>query len=515
MAAVYLARQIDLDRIVALKELRVFRSVEASFAQRFLREARLAGSFSHPNIVTVHDYFEHDGLPYIAMEYLPQGSLRRHVGRVTLAQVGGVLEGVLAGLEHAERRQIVHRDIKPENLLVTGEGGVKIADFGIAKATVSVETVGFMTATGMTVGTPNYIAPEQAMARELGPWTDLYSVGIMAFELFVGRAPFADTQEPMAIVLRQINEPVPRLSDVVPNVDRWVSDWIAWLASKAPNERPQSAAQAWDVLEEGLIARLGPRWRHGARLLDPGERPADFQRRPAASRVARSERTTRRSVDPRLAATVPPRKPVAGATRVRARRRLLPASLRLAAAVAVMAVAGLALAGRHGPPATQSAATDVPLTTASDRSPTTASTVAAAPTANAAVLADRVGPARAQARKYSSAADAIAKRPGGSKSDAQLVAALRRIDRDYRTAAAAAARGDLAGYTDAITAASAGEKVVAGRLADAGPPASTTKPPPAQTPSTVPRSRTPTQPAPSPCSGDSASDDPSDDACGE
>jgi len=90
MAAVYLARQIDLDRIVALKELRVFRSVEASFAQRFLREARLAGSFSHPNIVTVHDYFEHDGLPYIAMEYLPQGSLRRHVGRVTLAQVGGV-----------------------------------------------------------------------------------------------------------------------------------------------------------------------------------------------------------------------------------------------------------------------------------------------------------------------------------------------------------------------------------------------------------------------------------------
>src|SRR4051812_10712360 len=180
MATVYVARQLDLDRSVALKELRAFRTFEPSFAQRFLREARLAGSFSHPNIVTVYEYFEYDRVPYIAMEYLPRGSLRPFVGHLTLAQTGGGLEGLLAGLAHAERRGVVHRDIKPENLLVTLEGGVKIADFGIAKATLSLES-NSLTAVGTTVGTPNYIAREQAMAGKLGPWTDLYSVGVTAF----------------------------------------------------------------------------------------------------------------------------------------------------------------------------------------------------------------------------------------------------------------------------------------------------------------------------------------------
>jgi serine/threonine protein kinase len=98
MALVYLARQTDLDRYVALKELGAFHASDPSFAQRFLRESRVAGSLSHPNIVTVHDYFEHDGTPYIAMEYVERGSLRPYVGRMDLAQIGGVLEGLLAGL---------------------------------------------------------------------------------------------------------------------------------------------------------------------------------------------------------------------------------------------------------------------------------------------------------------------------------------------------------------------------------------------------------------------------------
>src|SRR3954453_19592229 len=107
MATVYLARQIDLDRLVALKELAALRMPDASVAQRFLREARLAGSLSHPNIVTVHDYFERDGVPYIAMEYVERGSLRRYIGSLSLGQIGAVLEGVLAGLAHAERHTIV------------------------------------------------------------------------------------------------------------------------------------------------------------------------------------------------------------------------------------------------------------------------------------------------------------------------------------------------------------------------------------------------------------------------
>src|SRR6201986_1457648 len=112
-------------------------------AERFVRESRLAGSLNHPNIVTVLEYFEHDGVPYIAMEYVPGGSLRPHVGRLSLPQLIGVLEGVLSGLDHAGSAGIVHRDLKPENLMVTGEGRIKIADFGIAKATASAMGASF------------------------------------------------------------------------------------------------------------------------------------------------------------------------------------------------------------------------------------------------------------------------------------------------------------------------------------------------------------------------------------
>ena len=120
MATVYLARQTDLDRFVALKELASLHSADEAFAERFLRESRMAGSLSHPNIVTVHDYFEEDGTPYISMEYLERGSLRPLVGKLSFAQVCGVLEGLLAGLQHASSRGIVHRDMKPENVMVTG-----------------------------------------------------------------------------------------------------------------------------------------------------------------------------------------------------------------------------------------------------------------------------------------------------------------------------------------------------------------------------------------------------------
>src|SRR5438034_3842074 len=119
MARVFLARQTDLDRLVALKELSAFHASDPQFAQRFLRESRLAGSLSHPNIVTVHEYFEHEGTPYISMEYVPLGSLRPYVGRLSLAQVVGVVEGMLAGLTHAESKGVVHRDLKPENVMVT------------------------------------------------------------------------------------------------------------------------------------------------------------------------------------------------------------------------------------------------------------------------------------------------------------------------------------------------------------------------------------------------------------
>src|SRR5829696_7181953 len=271
MAVVYLSRQTDLDRFVALKELGAFHASDASFAQRFLRESRVAGSLSHPNIVTVHDYFEHDGTPYIAMEYVERGSLRPYVSKMTMAQIGGVLEGLLAGLTHAEANGIVHRDLKPENLMVTADGRVKIADFGIAKATTKMQTGAFLTATGTTVGTPTYMAPEQAMAQEIGPWTDLYSVGCMAFELFTGNIPFHDSDAPMAILLRHVNEPIAPVKSIRPEVDQGISDWIERLLVKEPTQRTQSAQDAWDDFEEIVLGLLGPRWRREARLVEKAE----------------------------------------------------------------------------------------------------------------------------------------------------------------------------------------------------------------------------------------------------
>src|SRR3954447_10251703 len=115
MGVVYLARQTDLDRLVALKQMIAFYA-DPALTRRFERESRLAGSLNHPNVVTVLDFFEHDGSHYIAMEYVERGSLRPYVGTLSLAQIGGVLEGLLSGLQAAAQRGIVHRDLKPENL---------------------------------------------------------------------------------------------------------------------------------------------------------------------------------------------------------------------------------------------------------------------------------------------------------------------------------------------------------------------------------------------------------------
>jgi serine/threonine protein kinase len=266
MAVVYLARQPALGRSVALKELAPFQVRDESLARRFLREARVAGSLSHPNIVTVYDFIEQDGVPYIAMEYVELGSLRPWVGRMSLAQTAGALEGLLAALSHAESMRIVHRDIKPENLLVSTAGAVKIADFGIAKAYQQVATEEMLTPAGATVGTPAYMAPEQAMGQELGPWTDLYQTGVVAYELLAGRVPFASEGGPMALMMQHINDPVPPLPD---ETDPALGRWVARMLAKDPTARPLGASAAWNQLEEIVVALLGPLWRRDARLGEP------------------------------------------------------------------------------------------------------------------------------------------------------------------------------------------------------------------------------------------------------
>jgi len=265
-ATVYLARQTDLGRLVALKELSAVQVADPSAARRFVRESRLAGSLNHPNVVTVHDYFEDQGTPYIAMEYLERGSLRPLMHDLTFGQIAGVLEGLLAGLGFAHERGIVHRDLKPENLLISPEGRVKIADFGIAKVTDAALAGTALTVKGTTIGTPTYMAPEQAMGQDIGPWTDLYALGVIAFELLGGRPPFDTSGTPMAILLRHVNDRPLELAALESSVDPRLSDWVAKLLVKEPEDRTQSAASAWLMFEELVLERLGPRWRQAARL---------------------------------------------------------------------------------------------------------------------------------------------------------------------------------------------------------------------------------------------------------
>jgi hypothetical protein len=152
--------------------------------------------------------------------------------------------------------------------MVTADGRVKITDFGIAKGTENAGDPRITGATtGATLGTPAYMAPEQALSEIVGPWTDLYSVGVMAYEQLVGHVPFHDSHAPVAVLLRHINEPIPPAIHSNPDLDPALSAWVDRLLVKDPRKRTSSATQAWEELEEIVIAQLGPRWRRDARLL--------------------------------------------------------------------------------------------------------------------------------------------------------------------------------------------------------------------------------------------------------
>lgn len=277
MAIVHLAHQVQLDRAVALKELDRYGATDPTATARFLREARLAGSLNHPNIVVVHEYFEHGGIPYIAMEFLPRGPLRPLVGSLTDAQIVGVLDGILAGLAHAHEHGIVHRDLKPENVMRTDLGGVKVADFGIATAYDELANAN-LTPVGEFVGAPGYVSPEQVLGKTATTASDLYSVGVIAFELFTGAVPFAEAGGGSALLVAKVNQRAPQLSSVRPDLDKRLAEWVDRLLERDPARRPASAAAASDSLEDVAESALGPRWRREALL--PEAQPAPVTREP-------------------------------------------------------------------------------------------------------------------------------------------------------------------------------------------------------------------------------------------
>ena len=275
MAVVYLVHQPALDRQVVLKRLDL-ESDDPTIAQRFVGEARLAATLDHPNVVTLFDFFEHDGVPYIAMEYVAGGSLRSLIGTLELPQIFALLEGALAGLAHAEHHGIAHRDLKPENVLVTRRGNVKIADFGIARAYNALSQR--LTVTGKAMGTPAYMAPEQALDEPIGPSTDLYALGVIVYELLAGRPPFSADTPVGRPLLPHPQARRRRSPSLAPSAPPALREWVHWLLAKEPRERPRSARQAWDALEEIAVAELGPYWRRAAAITVPGpvpDEPAD------------------------------------------------------------------------------------------------------------------------------------------------------------------------------------------------------------------------------------------------
>ncbi|MFI0737978.1 protein kinase [Streptomyces sp. NPDC021100] len=254
MASVHLAYDSVLDRQVAVKTLHTELGRESSFRERFRREAQAVAKLTHTNIVSVFDTGEDalDGttMPYIVMEYI-EGRPLRSVLDADVAQYGAmptakalkITADVLAALEVSHEMGLVHRDIKPGNVMMTKRDVVKVMDFGIARAMQSGVTS--MTQTGMVVGTPQYLSPEQALGRGVDARSDLYSVGIMLFELLTGRLPF-DADSPLAIAYAHVQEEPVAPSTINRSIPPAVDALVARALKKNPNERFPSAAAMRD-----------------------------------------------------------------------------------------------------------------------------------------------------------------------------------------------------------------------------------------------------------------------------
>ena len=251
MAQVYLAHDNVLDRKVALKVLREQYADDEEFVERFRREARSAASLNHPNIVQVYDQGrDDDGTYYIAMEYVPGGTLEDRMakeGPLAPGEAAGIASRVAEALGVAHGRGIVHRDIKPQNVLLGASGEAKVADFGIARAATSKT----MTETNLILGTAAYMSPEQVRGEPVGPASDLYSLGVVLYEMLTGRLPY-EADDPIATAMKHINDPAPHPREVNPAVPEEMDALVVKLLAKLPEDRYASAA---DLAEDLRLVR--------------------------------------------------------------------------------------------------------------------------------------------------------------------------------------------------------------------------------------------------------------------
>ncbi|SDN26346.1 Stk1 family PASTA domain-containing Ser/Thr kinase [Alkalicoccus daliensis] len=239
MADVYLAKDLILDRYVAVKMLKSQFSQDDEFIRRFHREAEAASSLSHEHIVSIYDVGEEEDLYFIVMEYIEGQTLKEYIqenGPLSVNETIRILKQIASAVSHAHTNRIVHRDVKPQNILMSVDGVAKVADFGIARA-ISEATI---THTNSILGSVHYLSPEQARGGQVTYKSDLYSVGVIVYEMLTGSVPFkGDTA--VSVALKHLQEPLPSVKDVNPDIPQSVENMITKLTAKNPIHRFESA----------------------------------------------------------------------------------------------------------------------------------------------------------------------------------------------------------------------------------------------------------------------------------